>query len=320
MKNPYHVLSICFLSLLCGCASVGTQLPVPDTQSLYAEARAQEEQAFARYKNMRARLQKVSTKILQANTDLCPKTAPSLGVITHSKKTYSKHLREGAAYWLDAKEVPSVFLIGDDSPARKSGVKIGDVFLNVKGKPVGGQAKNIVDANNQIHIQRGDEEVVLTVEAVSSCAYQIRLRMSGAVNAYATGKSIIMTTAMMDFAKTDAELALVIGHELAHNTKGHVPKILRNMVFSGLATRYTRPFEAEADYVGLYHMARAGYALAGVETFWRRLGVTHPKNIVRAKTHPVTPSRFLSIRMGAEEIEEKRRAGKVLVPNLRSGK
>ena len=56
-------------------------------------------------------------------------------------------------------------------------------------------------------------------------------------------------------------------------------------------------------------------SLDGVETFWRRLGVRAPKSIVRAKTHPVTPERLLSISIAAQEIADKRAAGAALLPN-----
>jgi len=124
----------------------------------------------------------------------------------------------------------------------------------------------------------------------------------------------------MEFANRDEELALVVGHELAHNTMGHIRKSIQNYILlSGFATRYTRPFESEADYVGLYYMARAEYSMDGVEKFWRRLGVKNPKSIVRAKTHPITPGRLLSIRAAAEEIQSKKQEGTDLIPNYIKG-
>ena len=60
----------------------------------------------------------------------------------------------------------------------------------------------------------------------------------------------------MEFVESDKELALIIGHELAHNTMGHIRKALGNYVVTLGGTRYTRPFESEADYVGLLYGAR----------------------------------------------------------------
>ena len=110
---------------------------------------------------------------------------------------------------------------------------------------------------------------------------------------------------------------LILGHELAHNTQGHIPKIVRTYIFSLGGTRYARPFESEADYVGLYYMARAGYSMDGVEDFWARLALVSPRNTNRAKTHPSTPERAVRISAARDEIEAKIAAGEPLLPNYK---
>jgi len=127
-----------------------------------------------------------------------------------------------------------------------------------------------------------------------------------------------MTAGMMNFVKNDDELALIIGHELGHNTMGHIRKIVFNIILSLGATRYSRPFESESDYVGMYYIARAGYSLDGVESFWRRLAITNPKYIARDKTHPRYPNRYLSIAATREEIKAKQTAGLPLIPNFKT--
>ncbi len=313
----WGVLSV----LTAGCASVQTRLPVPDIAHLEQEAGQQERLAFERYEAMLARLDGVSSAILQANKDLCPKTGPDTGLILHTKKSYPKHLRDAAARQLSAGDEPSVLMVRKQSPAAKAGIIAGDNLLDDKDNVL--DAKQLKDAlQNQAVIRRRNsiEDLRLHAAANVACAYGVRLKFSSAVNAYATGRSIIVTTGMMDFINSDAELALVIGHELAHNTMGHVRKSIQNTILSGFATRYTRPFEAEADYVGLYYMARAGYELDGVENFWHRLGVRHPKSIVLAKTHPVTPERSLAIKLSAEEIKLKKQNELPLRPNYKPGK
>ena len=300
--------------ILSACATVETRLPQPDSAKLDFEAGQQETQAFARYLKMHRRLDKVSAPILAANAELCEKTRNDLGVITHTKKSYPKHLRDAAERRLAAGDTHTVLFVRGAGPANKAGVKRGDVLLDSDDKPISAYDKSL-HATDSLHIRRAGTDMDVSLDAKPACAYPVILKMSGAVNAYANGKSIVVTTAMMDFAKTDDELALVVGHELAHNTMKHVRKAIWNTVISGFATRTTRPFESEADYVGLYYMARAGYELDGVEDFWRRLGVQHPRSIVRAKTHPVAPERLLAIRMAAAEIAAKRAAGEKLVPN-----
>jgi predicted Zn-dependent protease len=83
------------------------------------------------------------------------------------------------------------------------------------------------------------------------------------------------------------------------------------------AAMFSRQFEAEADYVGLYFVERAGYSIGGVEEFWRRMAVDHPRGIRFAYTHPTTAERFLGLAAARDEILAKRAAGQPLTPNLR---
>ena len=90
-------LFIPIIFFVTSCASVETRLPVPEISLLNAEAGVQEKQAFSRYIDMLERLDRVSAKVLHANAELCQKTGPDIGVLTHTKKTYPKHLREAVA-------------------------------------------------------------------------------------------------------------------------------------------------------------------------------------------------------------------------------
>ncbi len=319
MRRILKLFLICACPLfLFACASVNTKLPMPTKAQIDLEADIQETNAFARYLNMRKRLDKVGAPILAANAELCKNTRNDFGVITHTEKSYSKHLRGAAKRQLNVRKKPSVLFVREGSSegslGHRNGFKAGDVIIGQDGKPVSAQDKSLADTST-LQIRRAGEEIFIKVQPTPICDYGISLKISGAVNAYANGKSITVTSAMMDFVNSDAELALVVGHELAHNTMKHVRKAIWNTIISGFASRTTRPFESEADYVGLYYMARAGYNLNGVEDFWRRLGVEHPKSIVRAKTHPVTPERLLAIRLAAKEIETKRASGMALLPN-----
>jgi len=80
---------------------------------------------------------------------------------------------------------------------------------------------------------------------------------------------------------------------------------------------YSQEFEREADYVGAYYAARAGYEIAGAEEFWRKMGLTHPDSIRFARTHPTAPTRFVQMREVAAEIADKKRRHLPLVPDLK---
>ncbi|NNC38256.1 MAG: M48 family metalloprotease [Hyphomonadaceae bacterium] len=314
------VFLIAMSLILFGCASVETKLPQLDLRSLVQESVDQERQAFSRYLDMRERLDRVSAQVLAENADLCEKTATDIGIVIHSTKSYPKNLRAAAQMHLGALDEPSVLMVRAESAAEKAGFVAGDVITDKNGDAVSFFDKEIQEEFDKTGLigrrRAGDAQPsMLKPQGSVICGFPVQLKFSTAINAYANGKSITVTTGMMEFAARDEELALVVGHELAHNTMRHVPKSIRNLLLSGFAVRTTRPFESEADYVGMYYLARAGFELDGVEDFWRRLGVVSPKSIVRAKTHPVTPERLLSIRATAQEIEAKQKSGEPLTPN-----
>ena len=213
-------------------------------------------------------------------------------------------------------------LVVSGSGADAAGLKVGDQFLNEKGKAIWSNDKSLQETlktGEPVRIRRGAEEITVNLKSETVCGYNIRLAQTSTINAYADGKNITMTSGMMDFVKNDDELALIIGHELGHNTMGHIRKIVSNIILSVGGTRYTRPFETEADYVGLYYMVRAGYNPEGVEDFWQRLAITNPKNVARDKTHPRYPNRYLSIAAARDEIKAKQAAGEPLIPNFKLG-
>ena len=141
---------------------------------------------------------------------------------------------------------------------------------------------------------------------------------------------------MMRFAQSDEELALVVAHETAHNIMGHIDKKFGNVLIGGVldilfaaatgvqtrafsdgaALVYSKEFEAEADYIGLYVMARAGLPIDAAPRFWRRMGASFPKAISHATTHPPSPHRFVALSNAVKEIKAKQAVGAALLPNI----
>ncbi len=285
--------------------------------AIKAEQAEQEKLAFAQIDTLRERLDRVAHKVLQANVDLCEKPGLDIGVVTQTVKSFPKELRAGAKRELDLTEDPVVVYVRFGSVGQRAGLKKGDQLLDEDGNALASPSKALtrhLSAQQPISRSRDDQIEVIELKPQTSCDYLVMLKMSSVINAYANGKAIAVTAGMLDFVKSDDELAYIIGHELAHNTQSHIRKSITNYVLSLGGTRYTRPFEAEADYVGLYYMERAGFDSAGVEDMWRRLAKLSIRPIGRAKTHPAYPSRTVQIRATHDEIEAKRAMGEALRP------
>lgn len=321
MRVQLRYLSLASLMSVSACASVVTQLPQISLPDLKIERTSQETRAFAEMERLHMRLWNVAYPVLAENTALCPKTRPDIGVVTYSLKTFPKDMREAAARELGAKEMPTIRRVIKGEAADKAGLRVGDAILNVEGKPISATGKAmraiLKDGAATLKVQRGEETFEAQVIPREICNYGIKLSMSSTVNAYASGRGITLTSGMMNFTQSDDELALIVAHELAHNTMGHIRKIVGNMIVSGFATRYTRPFESEADYVGLYYLVRAGYEPGGTEAVWQRMALIGPRSVGRAKTHPTYPDRYLRLRVARAEIAAKQAADKALVPNFK---
>jgi len=55
---------------------------------------------------------------------------------------------------------------------------------------------------------------------------------------------------------------------------------------------FSQDFEAEADYVGLYHAARAGYDIENAPYIWRRFAASDPRGIdAVGGSHPAERSK-----------------------------
>ena len=287
------------------CATLSTTLPDESPARIEAEKINQTREALKIYMADFRRLQDIAAPILAANTQFCKKTGVDIGAYTLSEKDLPKALRgKNGAPKLKS---PTIMYVRENTP----GLSEGQVILK-KGKPVPISA--LKPGIKDITVRSRGVSGPAPVTATAVCGYPVHLKYTPAINAYATGRSIIVTTGMMDFAN-DEELALIVGHELAHNTHGHIPKIIFNTVAGFGSGKFARQFESEADYVGLYYAARAGYEIDNAKDFWRRLARVSVKSLDKPSTHPITAKRYVGIENAVAEIDQKRKAGQALVPN-----
>ena len=177
------------------------------------------------------------------------------------------------------------------------------------------------------------------------CNFDVALAEEGGLNAYADGEKVVMFPEMVAFTKNDAELALVLSHELAHNIMRHPDSTKQNVAVGGILgslidsvaaaqgintggalgqlgaqgaqLRYSKGFETEADYVGIYIMQRAGYDVSNVGEFWRRMSTQNPDGIYVGSTHPTNPDRYLTIQKTINEVQAKKNAGAPLIPEIK---
>ena len=352
MKNHIAIINVSILFvLLVGCAGPTTQRVKPNDAAVALEAEKQREIALQESLNDQYRLDRVGWPILKAGLPFCEdRKAKAVGIKYANKHNFEGEYHDIAISKLGLGDTLKIINIIETTPAAESGLHEGDILISVnnKGVPIGKNAskdfnkfltKEIED-NSQLSfkIRRDGLDEIIYVTPVEACDYPLIVSDDDIVNAYADGNKIVITQGMMSFAKTDDELALVVGHELAHNSMRHIDAKRLNAfggllidilfavlgantqgLFSNMAAQaYSQEFEAEADYVGLYMNELAGYEIKDAAYFWRKMGVKHPGSIGKnhAASHPSSPERFVSIEDTIKEINQKISAGEKLMPNM----
>jgi metalloendopeptidase OMA1, mitochondrial len=175
--------------------------------------------------------------------------------------------------------------------------------------------------------------VAATGETGQSYEWQVSVVQSDTVNAFCLpGGKIVVYTGILPVAKTEAGLATVLGHEMAHATSRHgAQRLYESDMFQtllsgaqasismsdmdpnkrmavmaalgaggkyGVMLPFGRKHESEADAIGLMYMARAGYDPNEAITFWQRMvemaGAGQPPQF--ASDHPSHETRIAQLR------------------------
>lgn len=183
-------------------------------------------------------------------------------------------------------------------------------------------SKMIGDPQITEYVNRIGQNIVRNSD--SQVPFIIKVIDSDDINAFALpGGFFYMDAGLILAADSEAELAGVMAHEIAHvaachAARGHTRGQLMNLVSIPLMMvggpigyvayesmsvampltylRFSRKFETEADYLGVQYMYKAGYDPQALTGFFEKLRSmeTHKESAVaRAfRTHPQTPDRI----------------------------
>ena len=171
-----------------------------------------------------------------------------------------------------------------------------------------------------------------TGPAATTFQWHVSLVRSSQVNAFCLpGGKIVVYTGILPVAQTEAGLAAVMGHEMAHATLRHGSERLfqekaTQTLLTGLQTSvgdlsyeqqravmgaigagarygvllpFSRDHESEADKIGLFYMARAGYDPAEAVAFWQRMsqvGGSGGQSPEFMSTHPSDSTRIAHLK------------------------
>jgi len=340
------------LALFAGCATTTTAPTSASGVAIEAEKRIQAALVVKSYKVDAARLYRLAYPIYQAAAEICraEKVGPSLGLIgVGSIDTVPMDYRDAAQTELGLGQGISITFLPEASAAARAGLMVGDQIIGI-GKtalPIGrvglilfSRAANTLPqstASVDITVVRAGTQQVIPVKL--EVLPRIGLNydpFSPMINAYADDTSVNFTRGLLRAMPADPSVSMVVAHELAHTCQGHLEAKRTNAMggllldilaasagvntqgaFSDVAANaFSADFEREADYVGLYYLARAGVSIAEARDAYRLLTIETGAALTAGygATHPANPERFVRMAATEQEIEAKKTALLPLVP------
>lgn len=362
----FQLLFVIGLLLLPAC-STRLQPPVVSPALVESERQRQKEEALRLYFERGEQVARVASLVAAKNVELCEdQTEPRLGIFWADKRSLPEEYWDAAKRSFGVAEDLRVLAVVPGFPAEAAGVKPGDIVLKINGSEVNSSfglrifdltpkddhAREMIRKKGMepvnLEIKRAGETLMFPVKPVTTCSFSVKVEMSDRVNASTDGKNIAVTTGMLRFLKSDDELAIALGHELAHNIMSHATQNRGTAIAGGFLgllldvaaaaggvntggvftqwgsqaglLMFSQDYEREADYLGLYFAARAGFEVSKAPDLWRRMAVEHPGSIKEnfLATHPSSAERAVTLEASVKEINKKVESEEALLPAIKN--
>lgn len=276
-----------------------------------------------RYSRLQAqdlRVASVAHRLSIANARFCAAAlTPQPGFVVHGLEQYAASDRAAATRRFGLAQRIGVMAVVGGSASQRAGLVAGDQLVSVNGRafpespPADNPGRVGVDRAQALlleEMRRG--AVTLRVEggsgirdvrfaAEQGCPALVELIPGGSTNAWADGDRIMIGEGLLRECASDADLALVIGHEMAHNLLHHRQRLIAlggaadaMRPASAIAALHSRETEEEADWLAVKLASAAAYDLHGAEAF---LGGLMRAGQMTGKTHPAPPRRLALLRI-----------------------
>ena len=288
-----------------------------------------------------SRLYAVAAPILMSNFALCKRNAQNVtGFIAKTQFSYPGAVASAARAAIGERlQIMTVF---PGSGAQQSGLLPGDVLLAVgdsrlaAGPNAERDGAKLIEAAGKVRaavvlsVLRGAATLTINLPLSKGCAFDIELGNTDNVNAYTDGRRVMLTRGMLNFARSDEDLAFIVAKEIAHGVLTQAARpgmraMIDRLMLNQAAPAAVRPpalqayvpvSDATADKLALYMLARANGNIDNALGFWQRLAAQYPASVAGAYTalHPATVYRVSVMKAVLPTIKLKKSNNLPLIP------
>ena len=279
------------------------------------------------------RLVTIGRRLAKGGAGLCGGHVANPGWTIEDVEQFPQAMRPMVRDALKLGQYPTVVAVEKGGAAQKAGVRPGDELVMVGTSsvsadpaPTGVRARQegieraiataLANGPASIRVRRGGQLIDLAIETEPGCASDFLIGRGRSLRAASSnGYRVVVSTAIMDFAASDDELAVVMAHEMAHNILGHNREgPAQRVAGADRSGARGKDREREADRWALYLMARGGFDPGVAAGFWRRWGPKTSYGLFSDGSHPSWRERAERADAEAAHIRAEQAAGRALIP------
>lgn len=301
--------------------------------------------------NLDLKIKNIGYKIQKTFVDKCPSKKLDLGLMTISQADIKSEIgttfgnitsfgklkeKNVNAYKkiVNLNENTKVTGVIKNSAAEKAGIVFGDEVLEINGTKISARSdlENTYNGNEiKIKIRRNEKVIELNAQNNLICNIEFEAFQTTAPNLtfFRSGNTIFVSENLMNYLKTEDELALVLSNEFSHylndsstlvaganrlNETLQITQILTpwNLSIAGasdfsndfikkLGIRYSGEEESYADYMSINLINLLGYSSDKAKEFWERLVKDKPANSTITEFRPVDSKKIRVITYSNDE-------------------
>jgi hypothetical protein len=265
------VVPLCLVAALVACAP-RVQLPeLTDTEIDDAVANVATKM-IDELVDVRSRLLDLEYRLTKTAVGLCNVTLAHPGVLITRQGAYEHEgVKAAVSSRVAATEDLTIVHVVPGGPFSRAGLRAGDRVLTIDGRALRTTEDFSVflfDFEGQdpvrVGFQRpGEEAREIEVQLDHTCPVLFRLATSAMIVPWRDGLVVSVPLGLMRYARSDDELAVALGHQLAHVLFDQPD----DDEFEG---------EAGADRRGLRIAAAAGYDISKAASYWEGVAIEYP--------------------------------------------